>query len=297
MLKAVDQEIKDLLKKKDSRSQLDDQEAIELEGVQALLAQLEKQQKRWEKELSKANKSDETESVRLKDAKRIDIESVCDVDCSHRPWTDIALDDTVEPSARFKENFIETSLVFHQTGEAGRRIFLNLFLSDIVGSLPFLGTLKIFTELKLTVSSSQVIEDTGKKRRLNGFSDYTIGFGKNLDIFDEVPPKELHLVAVEAKCNFLETDFWQCVAETAVLYKSRKDAGKKNLSVWGILSNAREWQFIHINESGKLYQLEDPLKLNLRRYNEEQVNSIYRLVYYLVKKCSESSASFDLSVV
>ena len=66
-------------------------------------------------------------------------------------------------------------------------------------------------------------------------TDYTIGFGrKDLDMFDITPPNELHLMAVEAKCGLMEPDFWQCVAEAATLYKSRKDKGKKKLAVCGV---------------------------------------------------------------
>ncbi|KAI9344294.1 hypothetical protein BDR26DRAFT_1006001 [Obelidium mucronatum] len=55
------------------------------------------------------------------------------------------------------------------------------------------------------------------------------------------PPQELHLAVVEAKADLTENDYYQCVAETSTLYKSRKDAGKENCNVWGVLSNATDW--------------------------------------------------------
>jgi hypothetical protein len=63
------------------------------------------------------------------------------------------------------------------------------------------------------------VESKGaKKRKLNGKADYTVGFGKDYGIFDNTPPRELHLVAIEAKNSSLnEDDLWQCVAETATL--------------------------------------------------------------------------------
>jgi hypothetical protein len=196
-------------------------------------------------------------------------------------------DDTVQPSERFKQNFIETMGVFHLTCEAGRRIFLNIFLSDIIGSSEFIKTLRIFTEVPMDVLSTSVVAN-GKKRKLNGKTDYTIGFARNSDVFDITPPKELHLVAIEAKCRLDESDLWQCVAETATLYKARKDMNKSKCAVRGVLSNAETWQFIHIDEAGKLWRSEKFL-LNLREYQEEQVLVIYRMLHYMIKCCFESS--------
>jgi hypothetical protein len=71
-----------------------------------------------------------------------------------------------------------------------------------------------------------------KKRKIIGDTDYTIGLGKGYDIFS----KELHLIFIEGKtCWDEDDDDWLCVAETATLYKSRKDAGKAKCSVWGVL--------------------------------------------------------------
>ncbi|KAJ3271402.1 hypothetical protein HDV01_006689 [Terramyces sp. JEL0728] len=122
---------------------------------------------------------------------------------------------------------------------------------------------------------------------LNGKTDYTIGFGKDFDIFDNTPPRELHLIAFEARTEFGEKDLWQCVAETATLYKSRKDANKKKCSVWGVLSNATTWKFIYIDEDGKLWRSNDFL-LNIRSYRKDQILPIYQFLYYIVKCCFEA---------
>jgi hypothetical protein len=260
-LKAVQQEIKDLLKKKtrlkkkERKGQLDDDEEIELEGLAEELATLERREKFWQVQVDKENKADDKpESKTFGEADKKWIESVCEVDCRYRKWTGYVLDETIVPSERFKANFIETQQVFHQVNEAGRRVFLNLFLSDIVGSAPFLNNLRVFTEIPMEVLSTNVAEN-GKKRRLNGKFDYTIGFaGDDVEIFDIAPPNELHLVALEAKCGSSLSDFWQCVAEAATLYKSRKDKRKTKLCVWGVLSNAKNWEFIHIDQGGDLYR-------------------------------------------
>jgi hypothetical protein len=69
-----------------------------------------------------------------------------------------------------------------------------------------------------------LVETKGaKKRKLHGKTDYTVGLGKDVDIFENTPPRELHLVAIEATNSSLDEDgLWQCVAEAAALYKSRK---------------------------------------------------------------------------
>ena len=303
-LEAVEQKIEDLIKRKsklkelEGENRLSNKEEAELDGIQALLVVLEKQQKFWQGQVNKANSLDEQiESKTFSEANLSWIASVCEVDCRYRRWTQFVLDENVTPSDRFKANFIETQQVFHQLNEAGRRVFLNLFLSDIVGSEPFLNTLRIFTEIPMEVLSTNVVEN-GKKRRLNGKTDYTIGFGGvDLDMFDITPPNELHLVAVEAKCGLMEPDYWQCVAEAATLYKSRKDKGKKKLAVWGVCSDAVLWEFIHIDEKGLLYRSEK-YTLDLHTYEEEKVFPIYRMMYYLVNCCFESSppvSSADLS--
>lgn len=58
--------------------------------------------------------------------------------------------------------------------EVGRRIFLNLFLSDIVLRNEFNNELRIFPEIEMSVESRGP-----KKRKLSGKTDYTIGFGKD----------------------------------------------------------------------------------------------------------------------
>ena len=200
------------------------------------------------------------------------------------PWTGFLLDESVIPSERFKANFIEPQQVFHQVNEAGRRVFLNIFLSDIIGSKPFLNKLRIFTEIPMEVVSTNVVEN-GKKRRLSGKTDYTIGLaGKELLMFDKAPPNELHLVAVEAKSDITDDGFWQCVAETATIYKARKDAGKQKCSVWGVITNASSWRFIYIDEKGLLWRSQ-LFTIELDAYDEEKVTIIYRMLHYVVDRC------------
>ena len=289
-LEQVQQEIKDLiknqtkLKKKEQKGQLTDEEEIDLEGVVKLLNNLKEDRKYWREEVSKENKPEET-SKSFGEADAEWIASVTGINYKYRLWTSFTseLDETVFPSPGFQQAYENVSMAFHMRTEAGRRIFLNLFLSDIVLLPEFKNVLRIFPEIEMSVESNGP-----KKRKLNGKTDYTVGFGKDMDIFDNTPPRELHLVAIEAKNSSLdEDDLWQCVAETATLYKSRKDAGKAKCAVWGVLSNANHWKFIHIDEDGKLWRSNEFL-LELRSYNQDQVVIIYRFLHYVVKCCYDS---------
>ena len=75
------------------------------------------------------------------------------------------MDDSVVPSEGFQQTNENVSKAFHMRTDAGRRIFLNLFLSDIVLLPEFKNALRIFPEIKMSVESSQ----------LNWKTDYTVG--------------------------------------------------------------------------------------------------------------------------
>ena len=289
-LAAVEQEIKDLVKKqsrlqkKDHQGTITDEEEIELAGTNKLLEKLEASAKRYESFIKLAMKDEPPVTKSFSEADSEWIQAVTGVKTTpYRKWTGYTIDVNIQPRPGFQTTFEEIARAFHQQNEAGRRIFLNLFLSDIILREEFGGALRIFPELQVTV-----VETNGpKKRKLTGITDYTVGFGKGKDIFDNTIPREVHLVAVEAKTSIGEQDLWQCVAEAASLYKTRVDAGKANKRVWGILSNAKQWQFVLIDEDGLLWQSKDFL-LDLRSYDESNVLQVYRIVHYIVKCCHEA---------
>ena len=105
----------------------------------------------------------------------------------------------------------------HQFTEAGRRFFLNPFLLDIIHRPEFEGNLRIFPELELSVT-----ETSGtKKLKLNGRTEYTIGFGKGKDNLSKWIPREVHLVAVEAKTRIGISDLLQCIDEAVQIERAR----------------------------------------------------------------------------
>jgi hypothetical protein len=305
-LKLVEQEIKDLLKKKtqlkelkEGENRLSNREEAELEGIGELLKELKEDKKNWQELIKLATKEDTTEleSKSFRDADNEWTASVTGIDVTYREWSAYQLDDSINPSPIFQQVFEQVCQVFHMQNEASRRIILNIFLTDVLSRSEFNQSLRVFPEIRMEVS--KIVGR--KKRKIVGDADYTIGFGKGMDLFGKTPPTELHLVAIEAKKDWGEGDLWQCVAETATLFKSRKDAGKPKCSVWGVLSNAVIWQFLFIDEQGLLWRSEE-ISLSLRSYKEAQVLRVYRFLYYVVKCCFEvctpnttpASSSVDL---
>jgi hypothetical protein len=245
-----------------------------------LLEKLEASAKRYESFIAKDAPQ---ESKSFRDAGREWTQTVTGVDASYRLWNSFVLDEDIRPRLHFDEKFKEICESVHQYSEAGRRFFLNLFLVDIIRHEKFVKNLRLFPELELSVTESV----GAKKRRLQGRTDYTIGFGKGLDILHETIPHEVHVVAIEAKVRIGQKDLLQCIAEAATLYKTRKNAGKADKRVWGIISNAETWIFIFIDNDGLLWQ-SAPLLLNIRSYDESQVLQVYRMVYYIVNCCNEA---------
>ncbi len=188
------------------------------------------------------------------------------------------------PSKPFEKLFVENSGVICMCKEAGRRTVLHMFLRDVLNREEFGSALRIFHEFEFLITST---EDS-RLIRLSGKADYTIGHSAGKDIFDCEPSKELHLIAAEANRDWPDESYWECIAQIAALHKSRKQAGKKKCQTWGILSNATNWKFLSIDETGQLSTSED-FKLELRSYNEKQVLAVYRAIYSIVKSCYEAS--------
>jgi hypothetical protein len=195
-------------------------------------------------------------------------------------------DTSVVPSDVLRQIFQKIGNVVSIYKEAGRRFFLNEFLVDIVSREQFRNALGIHPEYEFSV---RAFSDAGEQSQLSGVADYAIGRSERTSrLSGKDPPKEIHLIVAEAKRDWPNESFWQCVAQTAALYKARKDAGKKACNVWGILSNAELWRFVHIDETGQLHATK-PLYLNLGAYNECEVLKIYRHIYHIVNAAFNAS--------
>jgi hypothetical protein len=156
-LAAVEQKIKDLIKKqtrlqqKDLKGAITDEEELELAGIDKLLAET-RDDKRYYQELIKLAMKDETpETKTFSEADSAWIRAVTGINTTDRKWTGYTIDVHIQPRPGFPTKFEEVARAFHQQNEAGRRIFLNLFLSDIVLRPEFNEALRIFPELEVTV--------------------------------------------------------------------------------------------------------------------------------------------------
>ncbi|KAI9329748.1 hypothetical protein BDR26DRAFT_872147 [Obelidium mucronatum] len=273
------------LKKKKKLTVLTGDEQVDLESFEDMvvdlksqLAHLKKREQYWADLIRiQAKSGAELESRPFKDADAEWIRRVTGVNTERRLWKPV-LNSSVRPSIDFEKQFEETA------GTPGRRFFLNLFLLDILKQPEFKRRLKIFSEIPLEVT--RLTED-GMKLKLGGIVDYTIGLNpKGLDMFDIAPPKEFHFVAVEANVAWGSDAFWQCVAEAATLFKVRKDAGKIECRVWGVASNAKSWQFIHIDNSGLMWRSKE-LSLDLQEYQQDDVSIVYSFLFFVIKSCFE----------
>ncbi|KAI3652466.1 hypothetical protein MP228_002791 [Amoeboaphelidium protococcarum] len=262
-LAALELEIKDVVKKqtclqkKVQQGTITDEEEIELAGIDKLLEKLRASAKRYVSFIKLAIMEPPVFKS-FSDADEEWIEAVTGVDTSYRRWTSYVVDDSILP----------------------RPGFLTAFMEVFQG---FEGCLRLFPQLELSVTESNGVEE----RKLGGRTDYTIGFGKGKDILSKAIPREVHLVAVEAKTSIGLLDMLQCVAEAATLYKIRVDARKPKKSVWGILSNAETWKFIFIDEAGLLWK-SDAYFMPLDCYDESKVLQVYRMVYHMIKCCHEA---------
>ena len=204
---------------------------------------------------------------------------------TRRVWNiEAGVDAGVKPSAMFAELFEKNCSTFHMRTEAGRRTVLDLFLRDIVHREEFRRSLRIFPEMEFEVKS---VSESAEPMKLSGVADYTIGHHANKGLFEPEPQKELHLVAVEAKRDWAEDSYWQCVAQVAALHKSRKDAGKANCCIWGIISNATHWKFVAINDEGLLSESKEHV-ISLHTYNDDTI-TLYRIIHHLVTLCFNAS--------
>ncbi|KAJ3112491.1 hypothetical protein HDU96_004508 [Phlyctochytrium bullatum] len=203
------------------------------------------------------------ESLAYGKADMVFISETTEVQTNQEVWENMPVDESIAPCAEFVELFKKNTSVFEFETEASRRTVIDLFLREIVSKFP---AFQIVCEYHMTVVNS------AKKRRLNGYCDYTICHRG----LRHLP----HLVAIEAKSTNKET-LLQCIGECASIHYKRKQAGYENRRVYGIHSTGNVWKFVFINQEGVVYVSADK-GLNVTQYVEENFNLIYRLVYYSI---------------
>jgi hypothetical protein len=168
--------------------------------------------------------------------------------------------------------------------EADRRIVVNECLLAVVSNNDFQRKLRLSAEVTTEVYGDTRVGQKRKRQYLSGRVDYIIYHFRIGQPVDEVSGKEAQLVTVEAKHGWTDNAMRQCVAEAAAIHKARKDAGKKNCNVWGCLTNASHWRFIHIDGDGALFVSEPfTMALGASSITEQEITKIYQFLYYIVK--------------
>jgi hypothetical protein len=220
--------------------------------------------------------------MRFSDTSEAFIRQVTGVETKSKLWVPPDDSSSISPSAKFKEIFEENSGIFSGSTEAGCRSFLDIFFRDVLARKEFGSELRLFTELELVTRSTNA---TAQTLILSGIADYVIG-RSTVDMLDSPEADEFQLVAVEAKCQLDRACIWQCVAEAATLHKLKKDHSPASCEVWGILSDAEIWTYMHIDNSKQLWiSKEYCLNIQPDQYDQSEVDAIYRLIYGIVMRC------------
>jgi hypothetical protein len=221
-------------------------------------------------------------AMRFSSANEEFIRQVTGVETKSKLWAPQDYSSLISPSAKFKELFEENSRIFSGCTEAGRRSFLDMFFRDILARNEFGSTLRLFAELELSITSTNANAQT---LTLSGIADYAIGRSR-VDMLDKPAASEFQLVAVEAKCQLDRDSIWQCVAEAATLHKLKKDSSPGSCEIWGILSDAEIWTFMHIDNSSQLWMSKRHyLNIQPDQYNQSEIDTIYRMIYGIVMCC------------
>ncbi|RKP21576.1 hypothetical protein ROZALSC1DRAFT_519, partial [Rozella allomycis CSF55] len=222
----------------------------------------------------------EEETITFGDATAEQIQAVTGVKFPIQDLDEFPSYEDVVPSDDFMAQYFKNRQVWCINSEASQRTYIDLFLRDVVARLEFQQRLKIFCELSMGVSNEQ----GSKKIKLSGRCDYTIGHTRPTALDFGSHPNDIHLLTVEAKEAWINKDCLQCIAEMATVYKSRKDAGKENCTVWGIWTNAYSWQFFLIDNDGQVYRT---VMYVLQK--DDDIKKIYRFVYHCVKQAYNAS--------
>ncbi len=185
-------------------------------------------------------------------------------------WDDIPFE-SVTPSQEFISLFKKNSDVFDFVGETGRRTVIDLFLREIVS---------LFPPLMVVCEYHMKLQNDAKRRKLNGFCDYSICHRGHRNL--------PHLVAIEAKKTVKEA-LLQCIGECASIHYRRKVANMRHKAVYGIHSTGSSWYFIFIDENGLVYQSKE-FKLCVENYVGDEVSLIYSLVHYVIHQSYRLSA-------
>ncbi|KAI3655818.1 hypothetical protein MP638_004421 [Amoeboaphelidium occidentale] len=174
--------------------------------------------------------------------------------------------------------------VIRLKNETAKRMLIDTFVEHAVDNSLFENKLNIYVEID--VAAESLSTDRRKKQRINGSIDYAVfPLTDRTKDEDKAIPVESLFIVVKAKAKTLAGEcLRQCIAEAATVHKARKDAGKQNKQVWGVVTSGDTWRFIHIDNNGSVavthkYSIKS---LTYDELNENEVKEIYQVLHYVI---------------
>ncbi|KAJ3103946.1 hypothetical protein HDU96_009089 [Phlyctochytrium bullatum] len=215
----------------------------------------------------------------LENAGREWVQCVTGVDLRFQTWDLCSIDQTVFPRSTFRTSLEEIAQVFDLSTAAGTRTVLNLFLTDVILRPEFAGALRICSGINLSVESGGV-----SSLRLEGKLQYAVRVLPASR--SESRPQDVVVGVVDE--GAAGRSLWLCAVHASAVYKTRVCERRPRKSVWGLVAGTDAWQFVSIDEAGRLSG-SGRFPLNLCTYDEEEVMGLYRMVYHVVK-CAYDAA-------
>lgn len=151
----------------------------------------------------------------------------------------------------FIQEFQNICDTWGKRNESDRRQYIDCIMRHAVIAAGLKGKVRIYTEVKMSQLSSKR-DSSGQNFDLNGKADYTVTHDTEDVIDDEKILEQMHLVGGEAKAAWTDKALTQLSAYAGIIHSKRKAAAKKNLKVWGFLSNGQLWKFLRVTSDGNL---------------------------------------------
>lgn len=153
--------------------------------------------------------------------------------------------DVPELSATFSNQMARMKKWFPASGdESYTRSLLDLYITEAAENMPpTIKQLNFYGEVSLTQRNNN--------ETLSGDADYTIAFGET-----QRPAPENITVIVEAKASGLTSRnaLRQTFTYMAIVFNARKQAGKKNAGVFGVLSDSESFFYLRIDNEGQVWR-------------------------------------------
>ena len=208
------------------------------------------------------------------------------VDCEPEEWDLSSIENMAEfiPPTGFHEMSARACKNYCQGSQSSCCEIIDVFLGYIICGLGLTETLRVYPENEISLKAQY----DSNELKIIGTVDYTVGMGLGKHREGDAPTPEWHFLVIQThKGGLNHSTKLKCIAATASLYKRKKEAGKENCSVWGILSSGAYWIFTHIDNLGKFWRSKE-YRMNIHEYIEDEVLCIYRILSFIIKQGFEA---------